>query len=29
LQQRLQQVSRGGDHAAALELLRKVQEQAR
>lgn len=29
LQQRLQQVSRGGDHAAALELLRKVQEQGR
>ncbi len=29
LQQRLQQVSRGGDHAAALELLRKVQEQGK
>lgn len=29
LQQRLQQASRGGDHAAALDLLRKVQEQGR
>lgn len=29
LQQRLQQASRGGDHATALELLRKVQEQGR
>ena len=29
LQQRLQQASRGGDRAAAFDLLRKVQEEGR